>query len=252
MFAQERFQTIDRLLQRKHRLSVRALQQTLRISSATLRRDLAELEKERRVIRVHGGVVHPDYLREEPNFDQKASLRAGVKGKIAQAAAALIPDHATVFIDAGTTCLEAGRLLGERKNLTLITNSVPLTQVLASAKARVLCLGGELRRISGALVGSFALSWLESLRAEWALIGASGLGLEEGISTTELSEAAIKRQFLARAPKKVLLADSLKWNKTSTIQFAEWCQFDFWITDPGLSDSAARAIRRRGPRVTLV
>jgi DeoR family fructose operon transcriptional repressor len=101
-------------------------------------------------------------------------------------------------------------------------------------------------------VGSFALSWLDSLQADWSLIGASGLGLGEGISTTELSEAAIKRQFLARAPKKVLLADDLKWNKPSAIRFAEWNQFDCWITSGGIPDVAVRGVRKAGPRVTLV
>jgi DeoR family fructose operon transcriptional repressor len=252
MFAQERFQEIDRLLQKERRLSVQALQRTLKVSPATLRRDLAELEKEQRVVRVHGGVMHPNYLRGEPTFDQKTAQGMEEKRKMARAAAMLIPDHATVFVDSGTSCLEAGRLLGERKTLTVITNSVPLAHLLATAKARVLCLGGELRGISGAMVGAFALSWLESLRADWALIGASGLDAGEGISTTEISEAAIKRQFLARASKKVLLADSLKWSKPSTIQFAPWDQFDFWITSPGVPSAAAKAIQKRGPRVTIV
>jgi len=252
MFAQERFQAIDRLLQRSQRLPVRSLQKTLGVSSATLRRDLAELEKKGCVVRVHGGVMHPNYLQGEPSFDQKTVQGIELKRKIARAAAAMIPDHATVFVDSGTTCLEAGRLLGERETLTLITNSIPLAHMLARAKARVLCLGGELRGISSALVGSFALSWLDSLRADWALIGASGLHPTEGVSTTELSEAAIKRQFLARATGKVLLADGLKWNKPAAMRFAEWNQFDNWITDRGVTDASIRTVRKQGTRVSQV
>ena len=136
--------------------------------------------------------------------------------------------------------------------LTIVTNSIPLAHVLGKSKARVLCLGGELRGISSALVGSFALSWLESLRADWALLGASGLGFNEGASTTELNEATVKRQFLARATNKALLADDLKWNKPSLIQFAKWDQFDCWITSRGIPDAAMRSIRKLGPRITLV
>jgi len=196
--------------------------------------------------------MHPNYLQGEPSFDQKTVQGMELKRKIAQAAAAMVPDHATVFVDSGTTCLEAGRLLGERATLTLITNSIPLAHQLARAKARVLCLGGELRGISSALVGSFALSWLDSLRADWALIGASGLHLTEGVSTTELNEAAIKRQFLARATKKVLLADSLKWSKPAAIRFAEWNQFDDWITNRGVPEASIRNVRKQGTNVNLV
>jgi DeoR/GlpR family transcriptional regulator of sugar metabolism len=108
----------------------------------------------------------------------------------------------------------------------------------------VICLGGEIRIISRALVGYFALSWLDHLRAGWAFLGASGLSAREGASTTELAEASVKQCFIARAAKRVLLADASKWEAPSTVQFAPWKDFDLWITSFDLPDPAASEIGR--------
>jgi len=245
MFAHERHQAIQQLLSKKRRLTVAALQRELKISSATLRRDLTELENENLVVRVHGGVVHPSALRSEPTFTQKGARSMAAKRAIARATADLIPDGATLFIDAGTTCLEVARLLLTRRDLKLITNSVPLLSLASTEHAAtVIGLGGELRAVSGALTGSLALSWLESVHADIAIVAASGLSLEEGASTTELAEAAMKQQFLSRSTQRILVADSTKWNAPSTAKFAEWSGFNTWVTDAILTPRERTALTR--------
>lgn len=242
MFAHERHQAIQQLLAKKQRLSVAALQRALRISPATLRRDLSEMEQSDLVVRVHGGVMHPSAVRGEPSFAQKGGQAMAAKRAIGRTTAELIPDGAVVFVDAGTTCLEVGRLLLPRKEVTLITNSIPLLLLAAiGCEAKVISLGGELRAVSGALTGSLALSWLSAMRADIAVIAASGLSIDDGVSTTELAEAAIKQQFLERSKKRFLVADGSKWNAPSTAKFAEWKQFNAWVTDRSL-DSHERAV----------
>lgn len=232
MFAQERWQTIQQLLARKGRFLVADLQKALGVSPATLRRDLAEMEKAGLVLRVHGGVVHPSSLRGEPTLVQKGTQAIAAKRAIARAAADLVPESTTVLIDSGTTCLEIGRLLLMRKDLTILTNSVPLLHLaLQFGSAALIAIGGELRAVSGALTGSIAFAWAESLHAQMAFIAASGLSMEHGISTTELAEATIKRQFISHSTKRILVADSTKWNVPATANFAEWNQFHTWITD---------------------
>src|SRR4028118_445092 len=126
MLAHERFQAVSALLARRERMSVGELQRELDVSPATLRRDLAELEAQGKVVRVHGAVVHPAYFRGEPSFAQKQRSATGAKRAIAKAAVALVPCKSTVWIDAGTTCLELGALLLARRDLTLVTHSIPL------------------------------------------------------------------------------------------------------------------------------
>jgi DeoR family fructose operon transcriptional repressor len=165
------------------------------------------------------------------------------------AAAALVPPNQTVFLDAGTSCFQVGKALSLRSDITLISNSPALVQAVQDAPAKVVCCGGELRPVSGALVGALSLEWLSHLRADFAFVGASGLSAEEGASTTELGEAAVKQTMLQRVTSRVLVADSRKWERPVLTRFAPWESFDYWITDDELPAAAARRVQDRGPRV---
>jgi DeoR family transcriptional regulator, fructose operon transcriptional repressor len=248
MFAQERFQKISDLLAKEKRLTVRDLQRILKTSSATLRRDLSEMEKAELVFRVHGGVVHPKLFQGEPSFSQKKEAFIEKKRAIASRAADLITKPCTIFIDSGTTCHEVARRLLPRSDLQIITNSISILQMGSSSGAKLVGIGGEVRPVSQALVGSLSLSWVEHLRADWAFIGASGLS-EEGASTTEMGEASIKQAFCNRATKKVLVADGKKWDKSVPVLFAKWSRFDYWVTTEDVPVLSRRKVQSKGPEV---
>jgi len=246
MFAQERKNAIRKLVRQHRRLGFAELQERVKVSPATLRRDLGELEAAGEVIRVHGGVLDPAYVRDEVSLDERVLRHGAAKLAIAAAAAALVPPGATVLVDAGSTCLEAGKALLGRKDIRLVTHSVALLEAALRGEAPVLCLGGELRRVSGALTGGGALGALDAVRADIAFVGASGLDPAEGGSTTELSEAETKRAFLARAKRAVLLADGSKWGAPSTVRFAPWSAFSDWVTDAPPAPAEAKALKAAG------
>ncbi len=248
MLAQERFQSIADLVAVQQKMSVHELQSALGVSPATLRRDLAELESLGKIVRVRGAVVHPSYFRGEPSFEQKRRSAAGVKRAIASAAAALVPLKSTVWIDAGTTCLELGALLLSRRDLTILTHSIPLAAraVESEEGAQIILLGGQVRAISGAVVGALGLDWTKNLRADWCFLGASGLSAE-GVSTTELSEATMKTAILGRCEHKVLLCDAQKWNASATVVFAAWRDFDFWVCGGDFEVGARETAEKLGP-----
>ncbi len=248
MFTTERQQNIVALLEKKRRLSNAELLASLEISSATLRRDLAELEGIGRVVRFHGGAAHPAYLQGEPTHEEKSKASRSEKRAIAAATAARIPDKATVFLDSGTTCLEVGRALMSRGDLTILANSIAFAQMARQAAARVICLGGEVRGVTGALVGSLTLAWLERMSADYAIVGASGLD-ESGASTTELSESEIKRALIAHARNRILVADASKWARASLIRFADWSDFQFWITAGSIDRNTISTVSKAGPQV---
>jgi DeoR family fructose operon transcriptional repressor len=251
MIAQERWQSITDLLARRQKLSVHDLARELGVSGATLRRDLAELESAGRVVRVRGAVVHPGYFGGEPSFAQKKKSGAREKRAIALAAVELVPPNSSVLVDAGTTCLEAGRLLLARRDVTVITHSLPLACLAleTTCNAKVICIGGEVRAISGAAVGALPLSWLERISADCCLVGASGLSSQDGASTTELSECAVKQAMLQRSQRKILLAEASKWEKPATVNFASWSDFDFWVCSPALGQGDVKSVQACGPRV---
>lgn len=245
MFAEERHAAICQMVRRHRRMNFADLQKALAVSPATLRRDLTELEKAGGIIRVHGGVLDPAHLRSEVSFHERVLRHHAAKTAIAARASALIPPGASVFVDAGSTCLEAGKVLVRRKDVRLITHSVALIAEAMQGEAEVICPGGQLRRVSGALVGGSALGTLASMRADFALLGASGLD-EEGCSTTELTEAELKKALLARARRKVLLADFSKWGQPSVVRYAGWEDFDDWIGDKALPATEMRRMKKAG------
>ncbi len=249
IFAQERLDRIRRIVRKRRRLTFAELQAQIDASPATLRRDLSELEAAGDVIRVHGGILDPGYLRSEPSFDERLVRNHSAKTAIASAASRLVPEGSTVLVDAGSTCLEAGKALLGRKDVRLITHSVALLQAGFRGEASIICLGGELRKVSGALIGGSALGALHSLHADIAFVGASGLEAGWGCTTTDLSETEIKQAILARATRKILLADRTKWNSPSTVRFAEWKNFDDWIVDKLPARSELKFIRESGVKI---
>ena len=231
MFAHERHRKILNLLRKHRQMDVQALTEQLGISPATLRRDLSHLHRTDQVLRVHGGVMIPEGKPDEASLRQKAVSAAKAKRRIAERVAEEIPVGATVFIDGGTTCLGAGMLLRQRADLTIITNSLPLIAGYERFEAKLIVLGGERRVVSGALVGALAIDALFQLRADIALIGASGLHATDGASTTELLETDIKREWIRRAKHAFLLADATKWQQNAAIRFADWNEFAGFFTD---------------------
>jgi DeoR family transcriptional regulator, fructose operon transcriptional repressor len=248
MFAQERHNEIRKIVRKQRRIDFPALQHRVKVSPATLRRDLAEMEERGEIIRVHGGVLDPGYARAEISFDERRRRHGAAKKAIAAAAAAMVPEGATVFVDAGSTCLEAGKALLARPDLRIVTHSVALMEAGRQGKAEVVCIGGSLRKVSGALTGGAALGALDRLRADWALVGASGLDPAAGCFTTELSEAEVKKALLSRAARKVLLADGSKWGHGGTVRFADWSDFTDWITEKLPPERELSALRAHGVR----
>jgi DeoR/GlpR family transcriptional regulator of sugar metabolism len=237
MFAQERHNSIRKIVREKQRLSFAELQNLVRVSPATLRRDLSELEQSGDLIRVHGGVLDPLYARTEISFDERQQRLNAEKKSIATKVNELIPAGSSVFVDAGSTCLEAGKLLMRRADIRLITHSVALVAACSHAEASIICIGGELRKVSGALVGGAALNAFANLRFDFALIGATGLN-PEGCWTTEFTENEIKKSIIARAKSRIILADQSKWQAPGTVLFSAWENINDWVVDQLPTDAA--------------
>lgn len=233
MYVEERQAEILQHLASRPLFPVNELQRVLGVSRSTLRRDLMELEKQGRLVRVHGGVMHPLHLKGEATHQARRGERGQAKRRIAEQAAASVAAGASVYLDAGTTCLELGKRLLLRKDIRLFTHSIPLAAVALTVggEATITCIGGELRPVSGALIGPTAQRWLGRLRVDIAFLGASGLHPTDGPSTTELSEAAVKSSIMKRARRAILLADTSKCTCPAAVGFAGWTDFDLWVID---------------------
>jgi len=224
----------------------------LRISPATARRDLEELEARGQLRRVHGGAVSVESRLEEPLFDDKTALAAREKRRIAERAAALIKAGDTVYLDGGSTVLELARLLVDRSDLTVATNSLRAAIELSGRGPRLILIGGELRRLSQTVVGPLTPNLLEQLHFDFAFMGTMGLTEAEGLTTSDPGEAFTKRLAMQRAQRVVLLADSGKVGQVSFAQAGRLADLHLFITDHALKPAIARAFRKRGVQVVTV
>ncbi len=235
MLAPERHRQILRLLTERGRLTSAEVRSRLGVSAATARRDFTDIAGAGLAMRTRGALLPHDFSLVEPPYTRKTERAVNAKVRLGLAAAALVPEEGTVFVDSGTTCLEAGRALLGRASLRIYTNSVPLLALAGESRATLSGIGGEVRPMSLAMTGALAQGWLENLRFDAAVLGASGLDAAAGASTTEVAEAAVKTEALRRSRRRILVAHAEKWGRPSALRFAPWGAFTDLVTDRALS-----------------
>ncbi len=247
--AARRRQRLVLLVESRGAARLEELSAALGVSQATVRRDLNAVATAGRLRRVHGGAVAVDQQIDEPLFDVKASAAAEEKGRIAARAVELLAPGDTVYLDSGSTVLALARLLHGWTRLTVVTNSLPIATELVGRGPRLIMIGGELRATSRALVGPLTRLILDDLHLDRALMGTFALSLEDGLTTTDPSEAYTKQFVLSRAREVILLADSSKMETRSFVRAGRLEDIDIVVTDSGLDERIARILTRRGIRV---
>ncbi|KGI66216.1 DeoR/GlpR family DNA-binding transcription regulator [Mycolicibacterium rufum] len=238
MYPEERQQAIASLVMSKGRASVTELAQAYDVTTETVRRDLAVLDKAGIVRRVHGGAVPVRALHlVEPGVGERDVTRAEHKDAIAAAAAEFFPlSGASVLLDAGTTTMRIAAHLPTDRDLVVVTNSVPIAARLATMPTVSLqLLGGRVRGVTQAAVGEQTLRVLDTLRVDIAFIGTNAISIRHGLSTPDSEEAAVKRAMVRAANYVVVAADSSKVGREDFVSFAPITSVDTLITDPEIS-----------------
>ncbi len=225
--------------------TITELSRSLKVSEATVRRDLQSLEEQGRAQRVHGGAIQVRFPKIEPVFNEKASLHAAEKKLIAERALEFIEDNDTIYLDGGSTVQALARRLGARKNLTVVTNSMKAASELMESGHRLILIGGEFRVLSQTLVGPMTAKLLEGLHISKAFLGTIGFTVEQGISTTDPNEAFTKELVMKRADKKILLMDSSKVGHPSLAVSGCIEDFDVIISDENLPDQVVRQLKKK-------
>jgi DeoR/GlpR family transcriptional regulator of sugar metabolism len=247
--APQRLDNLRQLIRQSGVIRVEALCRQLGVSPATVRRDLDQLEKSGAIHRVHGGAVSVESRLDEPLFDNKTSIAAKEKHRIAEAALALIGPGETVYLDGGSTVLELARLLRERTNLTVVTNSLRAAIELSGHGPQLIVIGGELRRLSQTVVGPLTRLVLKELHLDKAFMGTIGFSAKEGMTTTDPSEAFTKELVMGQARQVILLADSSKAGKVSFARAGRWDNVHILITDKSVDKEFTKEVIQKGIKV---
>ncbi|BEP15299.1 DeoR/GlpR family DNA-binding transcription regulator [Acidothermaceae bacterium B102] len=241
MLASQRQRLIMVEVHRQGGVRVSDLVTQLDVSDMTIRRDLEALSRRGLVEKVHGGATLPVMrAADEPGFAAKSSREPGEKEAIAKAAAALIPPGTSIAISAGTTTWALARHLSGIAGLTVVTNSVPVADVLhrSGSPDRTVILTGGVRTPSNALVGSVAISALLSLHVDMVFMGVHGMDEHAGLTTPNLLEAETNQAMIRSGRRLVVVADHTKWGNVGLSRFARIQEAHVVISDDRLPDSA--------------
>ncbi len=250
--AHKRHDNLRELIRGSGVIRVEEICRRLGISPATARRDLDQLEKAGAIRRVHGGAVSVESRLEEPLFDDKTSIAAREKHRIAEAALQFVEPGDTIYLDGGSTVLEFARLLHDRPHLTVVTNSLRAAHELAGRGPRLILIGGELRRLSQTMVGPLTRCILSELHLDKAFMGTIGFTLKEGLTTTDPSEAFTKELVMGRARQVILLADSGKAGKVAFARAGGLEHVHALITDKQLEKNFAKELAKKGIKLVRV
>jgi len=249
----ERQKQILSLLARQGRLSVSEIISQFEISEATARRDLESLASQGKAQRVHGGVIAVELAPPERPILQRESEQADEKTRIGLAAVNLIADKETVFLGSGTTVLEVARnLRRNRKNLTVITNSLPVLNALAGAEGiTVVSLGGMLRDSEMSFIGHITEQALTELRADKVFMGTRGASLEHGLTNDYLQETLTDRAIMKIGREVIILADHTKVNRVSTALLAPLKNINTFVTDAKADKKFIQSLKKQGIKVIV-
>lgn len=255
--ATERRERIAHLVSERQTVRVAALVSDFGVTDTSIRRDLAILESEGRLRRVHGGAMAvPEDVRARW-YSEKARFRQVEKHRIGAAAAELIAPGEVLIFDSGTTTLQVANNIPPHLRtggmLTLITNSFPLVEMVRSwPSPNVIFLGGLWLPDYQATVGPQALEQLRLISGDKVFLGADGLTLGEGITTAHILMAELDRTMAERARRVILTVDSSKLGRAGLIPIIPINMIHTMITDTDAPVDTVAALRDQGVDVLLV
>ena len=234
-------------VRRRGAVRVSELATLLGVSDMTVRRDLDLLDEAGLLAKVHGGAtLRDERTTDEPGFEAKSLRNMGEKHAIAIAAAAMVRPGTAIGITAGTTTWQLAYHIVDIADLTVVTNSVRVAEVLHQSQRpdRTVVLTGGVRTPSDALVGPVAVATLRSLHLDSVFMGVHGITERAGFTTPNLMEAETNRAFVDATEQLVVLADHTKWNVTGLSSIAPLDASRDVITDTRHARARPRRARR--------
>lgn len=235
MMPKERRNEILKQLNANGKIDIEDLVSKLNVSAMTIRRDLAYLEDNDKIIRTHGGAILNKPLVVESSFASKEGKFNAQKKMIAQKAVEFIQEHSTILLDSGTTTLEIAKLLKEKKTITVVTNDIKIAAELIDTDVKVIVTGGELQNNVGTLFGPLTEQMLKNIHVDVFFLGAHAIDFKAGVTAPTFEKASIKKLMIEASEKTWLVADSSKFDQKSLTKVCGLNQISGVITDHSIT-----------------
>jgi DeoR family transcriptional regulator, glycerol-3-phosphate regulon repressor len=203
------------IARQRGRVDVEWLSAYFDVTPQTIRKDLNDLCERQLLQRIHGGAVYPSGVTNFA-YDARRSLAADSKQLIGAAVAQLIPDHSSIILNIGTTTEQVAMALRRHQGIMAITNNINVANILRDAPStEVVIAGGVVRHSDGGIMGEATVDFIKQFKVDFAIIGAS----------------AIDQAIISHARQTILVADSLKFERTAPVRIAEISEIDVFVTD---------------------
>jgi len=228
------------------RVQVEDLATRFSVTPQTIRKDLNDLCEAKALSRIHGGALFPSGT-ENVRYEARRSIAATEKQAIGRAAADLIPDKASLFINIGTTTEAVGEALLNHHELMVITNNINVANRLrVYPSIEVVIAGGVVRGSDGGIVGEAAVDFIKQFKVDYAVIGASAIDEDGALLDFDFREVKVAQAIIANARHVILVADSTKFERTAPVRIGHLSQVHTFITDVCPSQKLQEIAASRG------
>lgn len=251
MFANERMNLTCEMLKRSGAVTTAQISSDLNVSVETVRRDLLTLEREHKLVRVHGGAVSIGGAVMNSPLSDRLELNLDKKKSLSKATCRFINENDVVTIDEGSTGLELAKVLVSCfNNLTVITHSLDIFNVVIQKDGfEVILIGGRFLKGENSFCGYLAENSFKSLHLGKVFITPSAISLKSGLCNTDEQTVPLQRIIASRADSVFILADSDKFEKSALYTTLPLDTSYTYITDSDMSDELIKLYGENGYRI---
>jgi DeoR/GlpR family transcriptional regulator of sugar metabolism len=240
---EERKNEILNELKRTGKVKVIDLATQFNVSEETIRRDLMQLEEQGLLKKVYGGAILTNFQSGEPPFTQRTTVNQEAKIKIGKKAVELISNGDVIVIDVGTTTVELASCIQNKKNITILTNSIPVSAVLTESlnqqkfTGEIILLGGQIDPKQQSVSGRLTEQVLTQFNINKAFISAGGVSIQNGVSNYHLNETMVSRTMVEVSKQIILLTDYSKFGVDTFCKICPIEKLDMIVCDQSPPES---------------
>ncbi len=231
MYLSPRHEEILKMAKIEERVLVDDLALRFEVTPQTIRKDLNDLCEQRLLVRIHGGAEFPSGVANF-EYEDRRQIAASEKTAIGKAAAALIPNESSLFINIGTTTEAVSEALLDHTGLMAITNNINVANRLrVYSKFEVVIAGGVVRSADGGIVGETAVDFIRQFKVDHAVIGASAIDNDGALLDFDIREVKVAQAIIENSRNVILVADSTKFERTAPVRIGHLSQVNTFVTD---------------------
>jgi len=251
MLPSERQNKFLELLSTKDVVTISEFMGEFDISIETVRRDLSILEKQNKIEKVYGGAKIKAVTFSESSMENRMTNNLVQKESIGKKCSEFINNGDCIFIDSGSTTFHIAKQIIDKKNLTIITNSIPVLNALINTEHEIIIIGGKVRHNERSIVTYNYIFDFSQLNIQKSFICAGGITVENGISDFNMQEAVIRKTIIERSKEIFVAAESSKFGRDVTINIAPLSKINYIITDSNLNKSISNSFNKFKSKIII-